>query len=151
MGDNIYGDIRRPFKVFGKERTIGPWKNVPRFVPSSELDMKSRYLKAKSNPGYSRLRQHKDKVIIGTWDDHDYGLNDAGKEFTAKLTNQRLLLDFLDEPLHSPRRKQQGVYASYTFGPHPKQVKVSTLVYNTRLFSFYVYSFFISSDYPFRH
>lgn len=41
--------------------------------------------------------------IIGTWDDHDYGLNDAGKEFDRKSTNQRLLLDFLDEPLDSPR------------------------------------------------
>jgi len=34
---------------------------------------------------------------------HDYGLNDAGKEFESKITNQRLLLDFLDEPLESTR------------------------------------------------
>lgn len=57
MGDNIYGDKRRPFKLFGKERTIGPWKNVPRFYPSSEQEMELEYKKAKSNPGYSRLRQ----------------------------------------------------------------------------------------------
>ncbi|CAI9115336.1 OLC1v1016217C1 [Oldenlandia corymbosa var. corymbosa] len=125
LGDNIYGDIRRPFRVFGKERTIGPWKNVPRFVPSSEQEMKTKYSIAKNAPGYSALR-HKSKVI-GTWDDHDYGLNDAGKEFGAKDTNQRLLLDFLDEPLDSPRRKQAGVYASYTFGPKGRQVKVILL------------------------
>lgn len=65
--------------------------------------------------------------MIGTWDDHDYGLNDAGKEFAAKITNQRLLLDFLDEPQHSPRRKQAGVYASYTFGPVGRQVKIILL------------------------
>lgn len=41
--------------------------------------------------------------VVGTWDDHDYGLNDAGKEFGGKKTNQRLLLDFLDEPQDSPR------------------------------------------------
>lgn len=41
--------------------------------------------------------------VIGTWDDHDYGLNDAGKEFAGKITNQKLLLDFLDEPQDSPR------------------------------------------------
>lgn len=41
--------------------------------------------------------------VIGTWDDHDYGLNDAGKEFSRKVTNQRLLLDFLGEPQDSPR------------------------------------------------
>ncbi|KAM3341483.1 hypothetical protein P3S68_026449 [Capsicum galapagoense] len=126
MGDNIYGDIRRPFKLFGKERTIGPWKNVPRFYPCSELEMKSRYLKAKNVPGYSNLTRSKTKVI-GTWDDHDYGLNDAGKEFQNKITNQRLLLDFLDEPRASPRRKQAGVYASYIFGPVGKHVKIILL------------------------
>ncbi|XP_058073291.1 uncharacterized protein LOC131222293 isoform X2 [Magnolia sinica] len=125
LGDNIYGDIRRPFKFFGKERTIGPWKNVPRFVPTSEQDMQLRYKEAKSNPGYSRLRRQ--AQVIGTWDDHDYGLNDAGKEFSGKNVSQRLMLDFLDEPQDSPRRKQAGVYASYMFGPERKRVKVILL------------------------
>nr|KYP71024.1 Alkaline phosphatase D [Cajanus cajan] len=102
LGDNIYGDLKRPFKIFGKERTIGPWKNVPRFVPSSQQ-------------------------VIGTWDDHDYGLNDAGKEFHGKVTNQKLLLDFLDEPQDSPRRKQAGVYASYTYGPVGRDIKIILL------------------------
>ncbi|KAE8680336.1 Calcineurin-like metallo-phosphoesterase superfamily protein isoform 2 [Hibiscus syriacus] len=120
LGDNIYGDIRRPFSIFGKERTIGPWKNAPRFVPSPYSEMLSRYNMAKNVPGYSRLRAK--AKVIGTWDDHDYGLNDAGKEFSGKTTNQRLLLDFLDEPQDSPRRKQAGVYTSYTFGPSGKQI-----------------------------
>uniref|UniRef100_A0A7N0UHD9 PhoD-like phosphatase metallophosphatase domain-containing protein n=1 Tax=Kalanchoe fedtschenkoi TaxID=63787 RepID=A0A7N0UHD9_KALFE len=125
LGDNIYGDNKRPFRVFGKERTIGPWKNVPRFVPATEQEMVSKYEKAKSNPGYIRLR--KSAKVIGTWDDHDYGINDAGKEFEGKIVNQRLMLDFLDEPPDSPRRKQAGVYASYTFGPIGKQIKVILL------------------------
>ncbi|KAG2302429.1 hypothetical protein Bca52824_031080 [Brassica carinata] len=125
LGDNIYGDIRKPNRLFGKERTIGPWRNSPRFVPSSESEMKLRYAKAKSNPGYARL-QRKARVI-GTWDDHDYGLNDAGKEFDRKVVNQRLMLDFLDEPIDSPRRKQAGVYASYMFGPSNRRVKVIVL------------------------
>lgn len=58
LGDNIYGDIKHPFQLFGEERTVGPWKNVPRFVPSSEQEMESRYERAKTNPGYSRLRQN---------------------------------------------------------------------------------------------
>uniref|UniRef100_A0A2C9U0N5 PhoD-like phosphatase metallophosphatase domain-containing protein n=1 Tax=Manihot esculenta TaxID=3983 RepID=A0A2C9U0N5_MANES len=125
LGDNIYGDVRRPFKLFGKERTIGPWKNVPRFVPSSQQEMESRYHKAKTIPGYSRLPQT--AKVIGTWDDHDYGLNDAGKEFSRKVNNQRLLLNFLDEPQDSPWRKQEGVYASYVFGPTNRQIKVILL------------------------
>lgn len=125
LGDNIYGDIRRPFIFLGKERTIGPWQNAPRFIPSSSSEMLSRYNSAKNVPGYLRLRAK--AKVVGTWDDHDYGLNDAGKEFSAKSTNQRLLLDFLDEPQDSPRRKQDGVYTSYTFGPPGKQVKIVLL------------------------
>lgn len=125
LGDNIYGDIKHPFKLFGKERTLGPWKNTPRFTRSSKQEMEAKYKKAKTNPGYSRLREN--AKVIGTWDDHDYGLNDAGKEFSEKITNQGLLLDFLDEPLDSPRRKQEGVYASYTFGPVSRQIKVILL------------------------
>ncbi|KAK3028988.1 hypothetical protein RJ639_038191, partial [Escallonia herrerae] len=116
LGDNIYGDIkRRPFSLFGKQRTIGPWKNVPRFL---------LHLSMKCSPNMSRL---KPILAIGTWDDHDYGLNDAGKEFGGKITNQRLLLDFLDEPQDSPRCKQAGVYTSYTYGSVGRQIKVILL------------------------
>ncbi|KAI4366237.1 hypothetical protein MLD38_022136 [Melastoma candidum] len=33
----------------------------------------------------------------------------------------------VDEPIESPRRKQEGVYMSYTFGPSGRQVKVILL------------------------
>jgi alkaline phosphatase D len=65
--------------------------------------------------------------VIGTWDDHDFGLNDAGKELEGKQTSQKLMLDFLDEPLDSPRRRQEGVYTSYTYGPAGKQIKVTCI------------------------
>ncbi|PKU81774.1 alkaline phosphatase D [Dendrobium catenatum] len=123
LGDNIYGDNRRPLRFFGREATFGPLKNTPRFFPSEESEMRRRYQLAKAQPGYSQLRKR--AQVIGTWDDHDYGLNDAGKEFSEKNTSQRLLLDFLDEPEDSARRRQAGVYASYLFGPKGKQVKVS--------------------------
>ncbi|KAI0503918.1 hypothetical protein KFK09_014864 [Dendrobium nobile] len=122
LGDNIYGDNRRPLRFFGREATVGPLKNTPRFFPSEESEMRRRYQLAKAQPGYSLLRKR--AQVIGTWDDHDYGLNDAGKEFSEKNTSQRLLLDFLDEPEDSARRRQAGVYASYLFGPKGKQVKV---------------------------
>ncbi|PUZ76338.1 hypothetical protein GQ55_1G282200 [Panicum hallii var. hallii] len=125
LGDNVYGDNKRPFRVFGKERTVGPWKNVPRFYPSTEEELRRRYQLAKAKPGYASLRER--AQVIGTWDDHDYGLNDAGKEFSGKVFTQRLLLDFLDEAEDSKRRKQAGVYTSYMFGPEGKRVKVILL------------------------
>jgi alkaline phosphatase D len=41
--------------------------------------------------------------VVGTWDDHDYGLNDAGKEFEGKADSMQLMLDFVGEPKDSPR------------------------------------------------
>ena len=48
----------------------------------------------------------------GVWDDHDMGLNDAGKDFIGKHDAQALYLDFLKVPTSDPRRSQQGVYWS---------------------------------------
>jgi len=65
--------------------------------------------------------------VIGTWDDHDYGINNGGKEFPAKERSQKALLDFLDEPLDSPRRSQEGVYWSYDYGSGERSVKLILL------------------------
>lgn len=65
--------------------------------------------------------------VDGTWDDHDYGVNDGGKEVFFKDESQQLFLDFISVPKNSPRRKRKGVYSSHTFGPFGKQVKVIVL------------------------
>ena len=72
MGDDIYGDIRCPMKLFVKERTIGTWKNVPRFIASSEPEMQVRCDKDKSNYGYSRLRENA-KVLHSKFPSSTYG------------------------------------------------------------------------------
>ena len=70
--------------------------------------------------------------VIGTWDDHDYGLNDGGVEFGAKAESQQALLDFLGVPGEHPRRYREGVYAAhnYSFGNYTAKV----LVLDTRYF-----------------
>lgn len=125
LGDNIYADKKRASRFIGKERTHGPWKNAPRFWPASIDEMEQKYAQAKNKPGYAELRKR--TKIVGTWDDHDYGLDDSGKELVEKNASQKLMLDFLDEPTNSERRVQEGVYTSYTFGPLGKQVKVILL------------------------
>ena len=57
LGDNVYGDNKRPFRVFGRDRTVGPWKNAPRFYPSTEEELRRRYQLARAQPGYARLRE----------------------------------------------------------------------------------------------
>lgn len=49
--------------------------------------------------GYDKL-----KNVVGIWDDHDYGLNNAGKEFPDRDRNREHFLNFLGEPSDSDRR-----------------------------------------------
>lgn len=54
-------------------------------------------------------------------------MNDAGADFKYKTESKELFLDFVDEPKSSPRRQREGIYASYTFGKSPKELKVILL------------------------
>ncbi|HTQ04275.1 MAG TPA: alkaline phosphatase D family protein [Polyangiaceae bacterium] len=65
--------------------------------------------------------------VVGAWDDHDFGRNDAGSEYPSRVASQAALLDFLGEPAGSRRRAQLGVYASYVFGDGDRQVKLIML------------------------
>lgn len=101
LGDNIYGD-------------------------SENMDtLKAKYGRQKSNPVYQQLRQS--TSVIGVWDDHDYGVNDGGKEYPFRKQSQQLMLDFLDVPAASPLRTQEGAYSVHTYGPKGKRVKVILL------------------------
>ena len=84
----------------------------------------------KEIPGYKNLCEEVE--VIGTWDDHDYGLNDGGVEFASKAASQQVFLDFMDVPSDSPRRKREGVYDSYTYELPVGSVKI--LVLDTRYF-----------------
>jgi alkaline phosphatase D len=81
-------------------------------------------------PGYHKLRIG--VPVIGTWDDHDYGLNDGGSEFDAKKESQEVFLDFMGVPAESPRRDREGVYTSHEYNTRFGSVKV--LVLDTRFF-----------------
>lgn len=87
--------------------------------------MKAMYETQLNHEGYRELR--KQTRIIGVWDDHDYGCNNCGKEYSKRHESQQLLLDFLGEPADSPRRKQAGVYWSYTYGEGERKVKIILL------------------------
>lgn len=65
--------------------------------------------------------------MLGTWDDHDYGFNEAGGNVTYKKQSQELHLDFLEVPKDSPRRLQEGIYTSYEFGEESEKIKIIIL------------------------
>jgi alkaline phosphatase D len=61
--------------------------------------------------------------IIGIWDDHDYGSNNAGKEYGPKDESKELLFNFLGVPVDNPSRSRNGAYQSYVLGDSGKKVK----------------------------
>jgi len=65
--------------------------------------------------------------LWGVWDDHDYGVNDGGKEYPKRSESRDILLDFLDVPKSNPVWKREGAYQSYTFGESGKKVKIILL------------------------
>lgn len=101
MGDNIYGDSE-DMAVLGK-----------------------KYQQVLDNVEYLRIRET--SHILATWDDHDLGGNDVGKEFGPKKESQQEFLDFLGVEKDSPRRKREGVYHFEDLGPKGQQVRVILL------------------------
>jgi alkaline phosphatase D len=106
LGDNVYGDT--------KDIAV----------------LKSQYESLKSNPYFQRLDSA--TRLLATWDDHDYGWNDAGRHYPLKTESKAVFLDFWNEPRDSPRRKREGVYISYLFDGGRQDVHVILL--DTRTF-----------------
>jgi len=73
-----------------------------------------------------------DIQIDAIWDDHDYGLNDGGKNFALKAEAQDLFLNFWNIPKSDPRHSQEGIYFSKTLIINNKRVKIIAL--DTRYF-----------------
>ena len=76
-------------------------------------------------PDYKKLKSI--TPVIGTWDDHDYGKNNGDGRYSEKVQSQKFFLDFIEEPLNSLRRQQEGVYTSYEFGDPGKRIKIILL------------------------
>ncbi len=107
-GDIVYADIANFPPLPGQVRyRFG----LPRVA--TVLDLRGHYALQKKIPGYAALQGQ--ARILGIYDDHDYGQNNAGRDFPLREAAQAALLDFLDEPADSPRRTQSGAYAAYDY------------------------------------
>jgi alkaline phosphatase D len=98
LGDNIYGDTRDMSVLRAKYRMLG------------------------AKPGFQRLKAS--TPLLATWDDHDFGENDAGGEYPMKEESRQAFCDFWGEPADSPRRSRDGIYTSQVFGPKGRRVQV---------------------------
>jgi alkaline phosphatase D len=87
--------------------------------------MKQNYTQQKSDTAYQNFL--KKVPVIGTWDDHDYGVNDGGREYPEKDKVKKLFLNFMDAKADDIRRTRKGVYYSKTYTVQDKSIKVIIL------------------------
>ena len=110
LGDNVYGDAL----------TADP--SLP--------ELRAAYYKQAASEPFADLRA--EVPVIAVWDDHDFGLNDAGREFSLKAEAERLFEDAWALPPDDPRRTRPGVYHETTLGPDGQRVQIILL--DTRYF-----------------
>ncbi len=84
LGDNVYADTR------------------------DTEQMRATYALLGNRPEYIRFKE--EVPILATWDDHDYGENDAGAEYPMKQESKEIFLEFFNEPVNSLRRRHPGIY-----------------------------------------
>lgn len=106
LGDNIYGD-------------------------SEDMEvLRAKYAELNANPGYAALRGI--CPVLATWDDHDYGANDAGAEYSRREPSRQLFLEAFQIPKDRGPWQRPGVYDAHTFGPVGRRVQIILL--DTRYF-----------------
>jgi alkaline phosphatase D len=125
LGDNIYGDTR-DMKV-----------------------LESKYQQLGKNKNFKTLK--KKTKILATWDDHDFGENDAGKYYPKKQESKELFLDFFEEPKKSERRTHEGIYTSYMIEHEKMLVQIILLDCRTFRSDLKQYDSTYSVDTIFKH
>ena len=109
IGDNVYGDT-------GTTNAA----EIPTLAAS--------YRKLSSRQEFARFRSA--IPMMTTWDDHDYGANDAGGSFAFKERAEQLFESYWGAS--DEVRSRPGVYSSRIVGPEGKRVQFILL--DTRFF-----------------
>jgi alkaline phosphatase D len=108
------------------------WGGDTVYPQSGDIDqLQEQLIQLKNLESYKKFSSQSFK-ILGTWDDHDYGLNDGDGSFIHKKKAQEYFLDFLDVPKNDPLRSQEGIYHSYDLIKNEKKIKIILL--DTRTF-----------------
>lgn len=102
LGDNVYGDEPKSNSL---KRLLG------------------EYRKLGSHPDFLWLTAS--VPLLAIWDDHDFGRNDGGGDFSAKADAEALFERFFGTP--SGLADHAGVYSAHRFGPKGRVVQLILL------------------------
>lgn len=106
IGDNVYGDIKS----------------------DDYRELIGAYWAQGSHREFAKAREA--LPMLATWDDHDYGANDAGQSFPHREVAARLFRDFWQ--VDTGRPPGDGIHYARTFGPEGRRVQMIFL--DTRSF-----------------
>lgn len=109
IGDNVYGD--------------NGWD-----ADAGLESLRKAYALQASHPEFTGFRAK--FPMMATWDDHDFGLNDAGGSFPMRRWGEALFEEFWGSS--DAVRGRDGIYDSSITGPEGKRVQVILL--DTRFF-----------------
>ncbi|MBU2582511.1 MAG: alkaline phosphatase family protein [Alphaproteobacteria bacterium] len=101
IGDSVYGDIKSP----------------------AAKELVQAYRDQAARPELAKARQA--MPFIAMWDDHDYGRNDAGGNFSQKGNAARLFHDFWQ--MEPERPVENGIYYARTYGSEGRRVQIIML------------------------
>ncbi|MCB9034733.1 MAG: alkaline phosphatase family protein [Chitinophagales bacterium] len=114
MGDAVYAD--NPLNA-----DYGEW-----------FDLQYNLLAA--DAAFKNLRRN--VPMIATWDDHDYGTNNAGREFPYKYVAKNKFVQFWQVPSSQDIYGHNGVFSTYNYGDEAHRVQVILL--DTRWFKDFI-------------
>ena len=107
LGDNVYADVIDGKLIF---------ENLPQDA------FQKAYAALGRSEGLAALKNLPAGHMMATWDDHDYGLNDAGKFWERKENAKQEFAAFWQQPVRG-----DGVYFSREFGPEGRRIRVILL------------------------
>lgn len=108
LGDNVYGD--------SQDRNLVP--------------LRAAYARLARAEPFRELRAT--LPILATWDDHDYGRNDAGADFEGRAASEALFETFWAVDPARASTQRAGVHDAFVFGPAGRRVQI--LLLDTRSF-----------------
>jgi len=110
IGDNVYGD------AYSGDMRLS--------------ELRQAYADMAENPDFQALWSTVPTLAV--WDDHDFGLNDAGGDFSGKEFAERLFERFWRIDPNDESAQRPGVHAAYSYEPDGQRVQIIML--DTRFF-----------------
>lgn len=98
LGDNIYGDTE------------------------SMDTLRAKYQMLADGPEFQKLKAS--TILYATWDDHDYGWNDAGRHYPFKKESKEIFMDFFGDQGDSTLNDHDGIYHTVYLENKGKRIQI---------------------------